>query len=107
MGAVYPHTSSKNTRCLVSTGKRSDKLLLVIGIVQIKLVWLNSRIRGSPSDKVLTTLAVEGHVFELNTERMRPNENLTVQVVPESERCQHELALLQYVKMTITDMHLV
>ena len=47
------------------------------------------------------TLAVEGHVFE----RMRPNENLTVQVVPESELCQHELSLLQYVKMTITDMH--
>ena len=75
----------------------------MIGIVQIKLVWLDSRIRGSPSDKVLTTLAVEGHVFE----RMRPNENLTVQDVPESERCQHEIVLLQYVKMTITDMHLL
>ena len=75
----------------------------MIVIVQIKLVWLDSRIRGSPSDKVLTALAVEGHVFE----RMRPNENLTVQIVSESERCQHELALLQYVKMTITDMHLL
>jgi hypothetical protein len=50
-----------NTRCLISTGKRSDARTLHVK---------------------KKNCSVEGHVIE----RMRPNKNLTVQVVAESAR---------------------